>query len=69
MMGLLWMGSMAVYGVSAANLGALGTSVGWALFQIFMIMTASASGIVTGEWKAASKRGLHSFGQGSRSSR
>ena len=31
----------------------LGTSVGWALFQIFMIMTATVSGVLTGEWKHA----------------
>jgi L-rhamnose-H+ transport protein len=52
-MGLLWMGSMATYGVAAVYLGALGTSAGWALFQIFNIMTASLSGILTGEWKSA----------------
>jgi L-rhamnose-H+ transport protein len=34
-------------------LGALGTSVGWALFQIFNIIMANTSGILTGEWKAA----------------
>ncbi len=61
LMGVLWMGAFAVYGVSSVYLGALGTSAGWALFQIFMIMTASLSGIVTGEWRhtpAHAKRGL-----------
>ncbi len=61
LMGILWMGAFAVYGVSAVYLGVLGTSVGWALFQIFMIMTANLSGVMTGEWKgapAAAKRGL-----------
>ncbi|MGA2808504.1 MAG: L-rhamnose/proton symporter RhaT [Terracidiphilus sp.] len=61
LMGVLWMGAFAVYGVSSVYLGALGTSVGWALFQIFMIMTANLSGVLTGEWKnapAAAKRGL-----------
>lgn len=52
-MGILWMGSIAVYGTSAAYLGDLGTSVGWGLFQIFMIMTANVSGMITGEWKGA----------------
>ena len=55
-MGLLWMGAMATYGVGASYLGALGTSVGWALFQIFMIMTANISGVATGEWKTAGTR-------------
>jgi L-rhamnose-H+ transport protein len=60
-MGVLWMGAFAVYGVSSVYLGALGTSVGWALFQIFMIMTANVSGVLTGEWKEApahARRGL-----------
>ncbi len=54
LMGVLWMGAIAVYGTAAAFLGALGTSVGWGLFQIFMIMTANTSGVFTGEWKFAS---------------
>jgi hypothetical protein len=40
--------------MSAALLGDLGTSIGWGLFQIFMIMTASLSGLLTGEWKRTS---------------
>jgi L-rhamnose-H+ transport protein len=55
-MAILWMGAFAVYGVSAVYLGDLGTSVGWALFQIFMIMTANLAGVFTGEWRAASKQ-------------
>jgi L-rhamnose-H+ transport protein len=58
LMGILWMGSIAVYGTSAAYLGDLGTSVGWGLFQIFMIMTANVSGMITGEWKGAPSRAL-----------
>jgi L-rhamnose-H+ transport protein len=51
LMAVFWMGSMAVYGVAAIFLGVLGTSIGWALFQIFMIMTANTSGMITGEWR------------------
>jgi len=53
LMGVLWMGAFALYGMSATFLGSLGTSVGWGLFQIFMIMTATLSGVWTGEWKHA----------------
>ena len=53
LMGVFWMGAMAVYGVAAVYLGALGTSVGFGLFQIFMIITANAGGLVTGEWNDA----------------
>jgi L-rhamnose-H+ transport protein len=61
LMALLWMGAIAIYGVASVYLGALGTSVGWALFQIFMIMTANLAGVVTGEWRSAppaARRGL-----------
>jgi L-rhamnose-H+ transport protein len=66
LMGILWMGAMAVYGTSSSYLGALGTSVGWGLFQIFMIMTANLSGVITGEWSSATRRarGQLRFGLG-----
>ena len=53
LMGALWMGAFALYGMSSSYLGALGTSIGWGLFQIFMIMTATLSGVFTGEWTRA----------------
>jgi len=53
MMGVFWMGAMAIYGVAAVYLGPLGTSVGWGLFQIFNIMSANVSGVLTGEWRGA----------------
>jgi L-rhamnose-H+ transport protein len=53
LMAVLWMGAFALYGMSAIYLGFFGTSVGWGLFQIFMIMTATFSGVVTGEWKGS----------------
>lgn len=55
LMGVLWMGAFAVYGMSATFLGVLGTSVGWGLLQIFMIMTAILAGVFTGEWRYASR--------------
>jgi L-rhamnose-H+ transport protein len=53
LMASLWMGAFALYGMSAAYLGRFGTSIGWGLFQIFMIMTATLSGVFAGEWKFA----------------
>jgi L-rhamnose-H+ transport protein len=53
LMAILWMGAFALYGMSAIYLGRFGTSIGWGLFQIFMIMTATLSGVFTGEWKCA----------------
>lgn len=64
LMAALWMGSMAVYGMSAVYLGELGTSIGWGLFQIFMILTATASGLLTAEWKQAPTKALALLGSG-----
>ena len=52
-MAVLWMGAFAMYGMSATYLGRFGTSIGWGLFQIFMIMTATLSGYFSGEWRLA----------------
>lgn len=64
MMAILWMGAFALYGVSSVYLGSLGTSIGWGLFQIFMIMTATLSGLLTAEWKRASRRAMMFLGSG-----
>ncbi len=56
LMGLLWMGAVSVYGVASVFLGTLGTSVGWGLFQIFMIITANFGGLLAGEWRTAPTR-------------
>lgn len=50
LMGVLWMGAFALYGMGALYLGSYGTSIGWGLLQIFMILTATLSGVLTGEW-------------------
>ena len=42
-------------------LGALGLSVGWGLFQIFNIMSANVSGVLTGEWRAAPASALRTL--------
>ncbi len=64
LMAVFWMGAMSLYGVSSVYLGALGTSAGWALFQIFMIITANISGVVTGEWKKAPRPALRQLWAG-----
>jgi L-rhamnose-H+ transport protein len=56
LMGLLWIGAVLIYGLSTRYLGRLGDSAGWAIYQIVMVVTANAAGIVAGEWKAASRR-------------
>ena len=53
-MGILWMGSIAIYGTGTTFLGALGASIGWSIFQICIILTANLSGWLSGEWKGVS---------------
>jgi L-rhamnose-H+ transport protein len=61
-MAALWMGAFALYGMSTTYLGSFGTSIGWGLFQIFMIMTATLSGVLTGEWKGAPRSAKYLLG-------
>jgi len=52
-MALVYCASLIIYGLGAYKLGALGTSVGFAIFQSGCIMVANLLGIFTGEWKNA----------------
>ncbi len=53
LMGGLFMGSTALYGLGAVKLGFLGTSVGWGIMQIMQIVVGNVGGFLTGEWSAA----------------
>ncbi len=53
-MGVLWIASIAAYGTSTTLLGELGASIGWSVYQIFVIFTASISGWIAGEWREVS---------------
>ncbi|MGA8216856.1 MAG: L-rhamnose/proton symporter RhaT [Candidatus Sulfotelmatobacter sp.] len=57
-MGVLFMGSVAFYGVGTVKLGLLGTSVGWAIMQVAQIATGNVAGFLLGEWKIA---GIHAI--------
>ena len=54
LMGLLWGGSIFVYGSAAPQLGQLGPAIGWPLSLIVGLLTANVCGIVAGEWKFSS---------------
>lgn len=55
-MGLLWGGSIFVYGAAAPRLGALGTSIGWPLSLATGLIVANIIGLSVGEWKLAPGR-------------
>lgn len=50
-MGLLWGGSIFVYGSAAPKLGKLGPAIGWPLSLAVGLLTANLCGIIAGEWK------------------
>ncbi len=56
LMGLLWGGSIFVYGASAPALGKLGPAIGWPLMLVAGLLTANACGIIAGEWKSTGAR-------------
>lgn len=56
-MGLLWAGSIIIYGMGAANLGRLGASIGWAAFNATGIFCANVLGVATHEWKGVGRKG------------
>lgn len=57
-MGALWMGSSAIYGVAASRIGDMGPVLGWPLFMSVIILTSSGWGFLTGEWKGAGSKAI-----------
>jgi L-rhamnose-H+ transport protein len=51
LMGLLWGGSVFVYGSAAPKLGKLGPAIGWPLSLTVGLVTANVCGLLAGEWK------------------
>jgi len=51
LMGLLWGGSIFVYGAASPKLGALGPAIGWPLSLTVGLLTANVCGMLAGEWK------------------
>jgi L-rhamnose-H+ transport protein len=51
LMGLLWGGSIFVYGAAAPRLGKLGPAIGWPLSLTVGLLTANLCGMLAGEWK------------------
>lgn len=51
LMGLLWGGSIFVYGAAAPRLGQLGPAIGWPLSLVVGLLVANLCGLATGEWK------------------
>ena len=54
-MGLLWLGSIVVYGQGVEKIGALGLVVGWPVFMSGAVIASAAWGSLFGEWKNSGK--------------
>ena len=52
-MAVLWLGGTEGYGVGATYMGQLGTSIGYAIYVMILIMGSTILGVMTGEWKTA----------------
>jgi len=59
-MAVLYSASVALWGVaiSPSLLGALGSSVGWALFVGMIVISSTVAGLLEGEWKQAGTSAL-----------
>jgi L-rhamnose-H+ transport protein len=55
LMGTMWFGGVAIYGMAVSNLGHLGASIGWPIIQSMAVASGNFWGIVTGEWKGTGK--------------
>ena len=56
LMGVLCFASFILYGIGAITLGPLGGIVGWPLLMSMSLITANSWGVLTGEWKGASRK-------------
>ena len=57
-MGILWTGSVIVYGWGANDLGRLGPTLGWSLWNAILIATTFICGLITHEWRGVTGRPL-----------
>jgi L-rhamnose-H+ transport protein len=54
-MGLLWGGSIFLYGAAVSKLGSMGPSIGWPLSLAVGLAVANAMGMLLSEWRNAPK--------------
>jgi L-rhamnose-H+ transport protein len=57
-MGMIYSGSVILWGMSTSMLGKLGPSVGWALFIGMIAIGSNIGGFATGEWKNAGSKAI-----------
>ena len=50
-MGVLWAGGTLGYGWGAATMGKYGTSIGYAVYVVALVLWSTVTGLFTGEWR------------------
>ena len=55
LMGLLWGGSIFLYGAATPLLGDMGPSIGWPLSLAVGLLVANLMGVILGEWRNTSR--------------
>jgi len=53
--GIVWYGSIFLYGIGCNYIGDNAASIGWAMMQTISIIAGNVAGIMMGEWKGASR--------------
>ncbi len=56
LMGVLWFGSVVLYGIAVLRIGQLGAVFGWPLFMVAIVLASAGWGALTGEWKESSAK-------------
>ena len=63
-MGLLWGGSIFLYGACTPMLGRLGPAIGWPVSLAAALLTANGMGLLLGEWRHAAPPERRRMGAG-----
>jgi L-rhamnose-H+ transport protein len=60
-MGLLWGGSIFLYGAATSRLGSIGPSIGWPLSLAVGLLVANLMGLLLGEWRGAGPKAIRTM--------
>lgn len=63
-MGILWGGSIFLYGAATPRLGSIGPSIGWPLSLAVGLLVANLMGLLLGEWRGAASKATRTMNLG-----
>jgi L-rhamnose-H+ transport protein len=61
LMGLLWGGSIFLYGAATPRLGDIGPSIGWPLSLAVGLLVANLMGVLLGAWRKAARLAIRNM--------